>query len=76
MLQRCGGFFPFPGGEVHLMTLLFLFTALFATGLFFILADFLKLSTFGAAKAMLGAHVRLFFRQVCGKSLETGNDTD
>jgi len=36
------------------MTTLLLFAALFATGLFFILADVLKLPTMGTAKAMLG----------------------
>lgn len=36
-----------------MITLLFLFAALFATGLFFILSDVLKLPTMRAAKAML-----------------------
>jgi Flp pilus assembly protein TadB len=38
-----------------LQSLLFLFTALFAAGLFFILAEVLKLPAIGAAKAMLSA---------------------
>lgn len=38
-----------------MMTLLFLFAALLAAGLFFIFADALKLPTMGAAKAMLSA---------------------
>ena len=38
-----------------MQSLLFLFTALFAAGLFFILADALKLPAIGAAKAMLSA---------------------
>lgn len=38
-----------------MMTLLFLFTALLAAGMFLILADFLKLPTLVAARAMLGA---------------------
>lgn len=38
-----------------MMTLLFLFAVLFAAGLFFILADALKLPTMSAAKAMLSA---------------------
>lgn len=36
-----------------MISLLFLFAVLFAAGLFFILADALKLPTMGAAKAML-----------------------
>ncbi len=38
-----------------MQSLLFLFTALFAAGLFFILAEGLKLPAIGAAKAMLSA---------------------
>ncbi|AEY67658.1 MULTISPECIES: hypothetical protein [Eubacteriales] len=38
-----------------MQSLLFLFTALFAAGLFFILAEVLKLPAIGAAKAMLSA---------------------
>lgn len=38
-----------------MMTLLFLFAVLFAAGLFFILADALKLPTMGSTKAMLSA---------------------
>jgi len=38
-----------------LISLLFLFAVLLAAGLFFILADVLKLPTMGAAKAMLSA---------------------
>ncbi len=38
-----------------MQSLLFLFTALFAAGLFFILAEVLKLPDLGAAKAMLSA---------------------
>lgn len=41
-----------------MITLLFLFAALFASGLFFILADVLKLPTMGAAKAMLNTGKR------------------
>lgn len=42
-----------------MMTLLFLFTILLALGLFFILADVLKLPTIGAAKAMLSVGKRI-----------------
>lgn len=38
-----------------MLLLLFLFAVLLAAGLFFILADVLKLPTMGAAKAMLSA---------------------
>ena len=38
-----------------MISLLFLFAVLLAAGLFFILADMLKLPTMGAAKAMLSA---------------------
>ena len=38
-----------------MQSLLFLFTALFAAGLFFILAEALKLPAMGTAKAMLSA---------------------
>lgn len=41
-----------------MISLLFLFAVLFAAGLFFILANALKLPTMGAAKAMLGAGKR------------------
>ncbi|OLN30084.1 secretion protein F [Desulfosporosinus metallidurans] len=41
-----------------MITFLFLFAVLFAAGLFFILADILKLPTIGAAKAMLNAGKR------------------